>query len=69
LDQSQPRQIVNKTLSPPKQTNKTHTKKRTGGVAQVVEHLPSKCEAPRSDLSTAEKQTNKKDKKKKGAEC
>jgi hypothetical protein len=53
--QSQPRQIVHKTL-PLKYT----TRNRAGGVAEVVEHLPSKCEALNSNPSTAKnKQTNK----------
>jgi hypothetical protein len=37
---SQPGQIVLKTLS-----RKILSQKRAGAVAQVVEHLPSKCEA------------------------
>jgi hypothetical protein len=37
---SQPGQIVCETLS-----GKCPTQKRAGGVARVVEHLPSKCEA------------------------
>jgi hypothetical protein len=35
-----PKQIVQEPLS-----QKYPTKKRAGGMAQVVEHLPSKCEA------------------------
>jgi hypothetical protein len=40
--QSQPSQIVHKTLS-----QKYSTQKTAGRVAQVVEHLPSKCDALR----------------------
>jgi hypothetical protein len=32
----------------------TELKNRTGGTAQVVEHLPSKCEAPSSNSRTTE---------------
>jgi hypothetical protein len=38
--QSQPGKVVWKTLS-----QQYSTRKSAGGVAQVVEHLPSKCEA------------------------
>jgi hypothetical protein len=49
--QSQPRQIVCKTLP-----QKTHHKKRTGRVAQVVEHLPRKYEALNSNPGDKERQ-------------
>jgi hypothetical protein len=39
-----------KTLS-----RKYPTQKRTGGVVQVIEHQPSKCEALSSNTSTAKK--------------
>jgi hypothetical protein len=39
-----PRQIVQETLF-----QKYPTQNRTGGVAQVVEHLPSKCEKKRKE--------------------
>jgi hypothetical protein len=42
--QSQPRQKVRPYLK-----NAQHTKKRASGVAQVVNHLPSKCEAQSSN--------------------
>jgi hypothetical protein len=48
--QSQPRQIVHKTLS---QKHPTH--KRAGGVTQIAEHLPSNCEALSSSSSTAKR--------------
>jgi hypothetical protein len=48
--QSQPGQIVGETLS-----QKYLTQKRAGGVAQVVEYPPSKCEALSSNSSTAKK--------------
>jgi hypothetical protein len=48
--QSQVGQIVLKTLS-----QKYPTQNRTGGVAQVVERLPSKCEALSSKCSTIKK--------------
>jgi hypothetical protein len=51
--------IICKTLS-----RKYPTLKRTGGVAQVVEHLPSKHKAQSSNPST-NKQTNKQKKTKK----
>jgi hypothetical protein len=47
---SQPRQIVRETPS-----QKTYHKKRAGGVAQVVEHLPRKSEA----LSSNKKKNRK----------
>jgi hypothetical protein len=37
-------------------------KNRAGGVAQVVVHLPSKCEAPSSNPRTAKKKKKKKKK-------
>jgi hypothetical protein len=43
--QSQPRQMVHETLS-----QKHPTPKRTGGMVQVVEHLPSKHKALNSNL-------------------
>jgi hypothetical protein len=46
--QRQPGQIVLETLS-----RKYLTQKRAGGVAQVVDYLPSKCETPNSNPSTA----------------
>jgi hypothetical protein len=54
--QSEPGQIVCKTLS-----RKTTIHKSTGRVAQVVKHLPSKCEALNSNPST-EKKTQFQDK-------
>jgi hypothetical protein len=48
--QSQPRQTVNETLS-----QKYPTQKRAGKVAQVVEHLPNKREAPSSNPTMAKK--------------
>jgi hypothetical protein len=47
---SQPRQTVSETL-----TGKYPTPKKAGRVAQVVEHLPRKCEALNSNPSTAKK--------------
>jgi hypothetical protein len=38
---------------------------RAGEVSQVVEHLPSKCEALSSNPSTAKKKKKKKEKRKK----
>jgi hypothetical protein len=49
--QSQPRQIVHKTLS-----RKYPTQKRAGGVAQVVECLLSKHEVLSSNPSTRKKE-------------
>jgi hypothetical protein len=49
--QSQPGEIVHKTLS-----QKYATPKKAGGVAYVVEHLPSKCEAMSSNPSIIKKQ-------------
>jgi hypothetical protein len=44
----------------PSQNNsqKYPTQKRTGGVAQVVECLPSNCKAQNSNLSTSKKYTS-----------
>jgi hypothetical protein len=52
--QSQARQIVGKTLS-----QKCLTQKNADRVAQVVESLPSKCEAPNSNHSTDKKEREK----------
>jgi hypothetical protein len=54
--QSQPEQIVCKTLS-----QKNPSQKRAGRVAQVVQCLSSKCEALNSNPNTANK--NKKERK------
>jgi hypothetical protein len=51
---SQPRQIVLETIS-----QKYPTQNRAGGVTQVVEHLPHKCEALSSNPSTAKKEKKK----------
>jgi hypothetical protein len=50
--QSQPRQTVLKNLS-----QKYPTQKRTGGMAQVVEHLPSKHEALNSKTPVPQSHT------------
>jgi hypothetical protein len=52
--QSQPKQIVHETLS-----WKYPTTKRPGKVDQVIECLPSKCEALSSNSSTAKKKNKK----------
>jgi hypothetical protein len=57
--QGQPRQNVFKTLS-----QKHSTQKRAGGVAQVGEHLPRKCEALTSTTSMGEKKKKRKERKK-----
>jgi hypothetical protein len=48
---SQPRQIVHKTLA-----QKYLIQNRAGGVAQVVEHLPSKCKTLSSSPTTDKKE-------------
>jgi hypothetical protein len=52
--QSQLREIICETPS-----QKYPTQKRAGKVAQVVEHLPSKCEALSSDPSSTKKKKGK----------
>jgi hypothetical protein len=42
-----------------------NTQKRAGGVAQAIEHLPSKCEALSSTVGTVLQKKKKKKKKKK----
>jgi hypothetical protein len=64
--QSQPWQIVCKTLSQKHPTQKNTQHKKTylkkpnhSAVAQVVEHLPSKCETLSSNHCTAKKKEKK----------
>jgi hypothetical protein len=52
--QGPPRQIVQETLS-----QKYSTQKKAGGVAQVVECLPNKCEAVISNPSPARRKKKK----------
>jgi hypothetical protein len=54
LVQSQPGQILAETLS-----QQNTSQKGAGGVAQVVEHLPSKNEALNSNPSTVKKKKHK----------
>jgi hypothetical protein len=55
--QNQLKQIVLKTLS-----QEYSAQNRTGRVAQVVEHLPSKCEALSSNPRTSKKKKKEEEK-------
>jgi hypothetical protein len=53
---SRPTWAISKTLSQKYPTHThTHTQAKADGVAQVIEHLPNKCEAVSSNTSTSKR--------------